>query len=320
MNKHYNKTIFQGRRKDINNRYFEGWYLKQVSKDGTCTISFIPGISYSNSDSHSFIQVIIRNELEELSSYYFSYDLKDAIFKDSPFEITIGECTFSKSGLTVVLKNNEISIKGNLTFNQLSPLPTTFLNPNIMGFFSYIPNMECNHHVISMEHGLVGELIINGEIVKFEGGKGYMEKDWGRSFPREYMWIQCNHFNIEGLRLVLSVAEIPFMWSNFQGFFCSLLYNDKEYRFATYNGSKIKINQAGNGMFDVIISNRKATLKVKGKVDTLASLTSPKDGTMNDTIKEGLAGTVELVLTDNVTNNVLTSTGSNAGIEVMMNI
>ncbi|MEZ4893124.1 MAG: tocopherol cyclase family protein [Saprospiraceae bacterium] len=37
-------------------------------------------------------------------------------------------------------------------------------------------------------------LTINGEELDFTGGKGYMEKDWGRSFPSAYFWMQTNHF------------------------------------------------------------------------------------------------------------------------------
>jgi len=80
-----------------------------------------------------------------------------------------------------------------------------------MGIFAYIPKMECSHGVVSMNHGLEGILKINGEEIDFTGGKGYIEKDWGTSFPKQYIWIQCNNFKNQTTRVFSSVADIPFM-------------------------------------------------------------------------------------------------------------
>ncbi|QII81181.1 hypothetical protein G7057_00970 [Jeotgalibaca arthritidis] len=41
-------------------------------------------------------------------------------------------------------------------------------------------------------------------------GKGYIEKDWGRSFPKNYIWIQSNHFNDNQRSLFFSYAHIPY--------------------------------------------------------------------------------------------------------------
>ena len=49
-----------------------------------------------------------------------------------------------------------------------------------------------------------------------EGGRAYVEKDWGSKFPKTWVWIQANHFealeNSSGAvgTLMLSVASIPF--------------------------------------------------------------------------------------------------------------
>ncbi len=53
------------------------------------------------------------------------------------------------------------------------------------------PAMECYHGVVSMYHLLSGHLEINGDKVDFSGGKGYIEKDWGRSMPSDWIWIQA---------------------------------------------------------------------------------------------------------------------------------
>jgi tocopherol cyclase len=55
--RHEKPILFQGSNKK--DRYFEGWYFKQVCEQHQQTISFIPGISLRKGDQHAFIQVII---------------------------------------------------------------------------------------------------------------------------------------------------------------------------------------------------------------------------------------------------------------------
>jgi tocopherol cyclase len=39
---------------------------------------------------------------------------------------------------------------------------------------------------------------VGGRRVDFSGGSGYIEKDWGRSFPRAWIWAQSNTFTQPG--------------------------------------------------------------------------------------------------------------------------
>jgi hypothetical protein len=90
-----------------------------------------------------------------------------------------------------------------------------------------------------MSHVLEGQLTIDGKSVDFGGGKGYIEKDWGKSFPREYVWMQSNHFINTGTSFMFSEAIIPFKVFHFNGLIISLIVQGQEYRFATYNGAKV---------------------------------------------------------------------------------
>ena len=71
---------------------------------------------------------------------------------------------------------------------------TNFLNPNIMGSFFYIPCMECNHAILSMQNRTQGLLDVNNNKINFNDSIGYIEKDCGRSFPKSYIWCQGNCF------------------------------------------------------------------------------------------------------------------------------
>lgn len=59
----------------------------------------------------------------------------------------------------------------------------TVRSPGIMGWYAWVPTMECYHGVVSLDHAISGKLMIEDQAHDFNGGRGYIEKDWGKSFP-----------------------------------------------------------------------------------------------------------------------------------------
>jgi len=292
MPKNIRKPIlFQG---DINrNEYFEGWYYKQVSSVSEKVISFIPGISLNKYDSHAFIQVI---ESQPLKTYYFKYDMNTFKYNNDPFSIKIGDSTFSKSGISVNICDVSNKINGEIYFSKFQQIETNLFMPNIMGPFAYLPTLDCNHGVISMNHFVNGNIKINGECIKFSNDKGYIEKDWGKTFPNKYIWIQGNNFNNSKDSFVLSIANVPFFHKAFLGHIANLHMDDIEYRFATYNGSRIvKAISDGNNA-NITIKRSNLIINIKAKSYQKGNLKAPINGEMRDVIKEGLGGDISLEL------------------------
>lgn len=293
-----NPVLFQGHLQK--KHYFEGWYFKQVTADGKQTVSFIPGISLDGAESHCFVQVILSPNIQ---TYYFKYPLDQFNTTENPFSVTVGESVFSMDGCQIALNDASqstpqgISIVGDLYFSNLSPIQSSPLMPNIMGFFAYIPRMECNHGVISMNHSLKGSIDIGKQqSLDFDGGKGYIEKDWGTSFPSEYIWIQANHFEKSDCSFMCSIATIPFGLFAFKGVIANLQVDGVEYRFATYNGAKVTNfkNETNAVCFELIKGD--VTLSCEGRLIEYGELKAPEKGEMLRTIKEGLSGEVTLTL------------------------
>ena len=92
-----------------------------------------------------------------------------------------------------------------------------------MGPFSYIPFMECNHAILSMQSHIKGSININNNRINFNNGIGYTEKDWGCSFPKSYIWCQGNSFQNSNASFMLSIANIPFKLFSFRGIICVLI-------------------------------------------------------------------------------------------------
>ena len=315
MNKHKHPEIFQKR--NYNKTYFEGWYYKQVTADGKNTVSFIPGVNIDKSGAKSFIQCLHLNQNNELDAYMINYPIQAFSTSANPFSISINNSKFSMDCIKLDINSEKLKVNGNVKLINLTSIETSALNPNIMGFFSYIPFMECKHGIISMSHQLSGSLNINGEIIDFTGGKGYLEKDWGKSFPSSYVWIQSNHFEDKTTGLFLSLATIPFLSFSFTGFICNLIHKGKEYRFATYNGSKLIVNERTDTSVHLELRNKRYDLEIKGETVLSKKLLAPKMGAMDKTIKEGLSGKVEIVLKDKKGHMILKSKSYQCGMELV---
>lgn len=299
--------------------YFEGWYYKQVSQDMKAAFSLIPGISVVDEDPHSFIQYIYTDEQagkRKMKTGYLRYSLDEFITTENPFTIRIGGSVFSETEILVDLADPEINLKGTIALGPFTTIKKSIMMPDIMGFFAYIPGMECNHGIISMNHKLHGAFTTNEKTIDFSGGKGYIEKDWGTSFPKKYIWIQCNSFKNEDVSLSCSIANIPLLRKNFFGFICCLICGGMEYRFATYNNSTFHIDCLSDTKISFVFRNKDAELRVEAKPAGAGALVAPQNGKMQQVIKEGLSGEVEIQLLNKKEGIACRDVGNMAGIEI----
>lgn len=312
-------VLFQGNLKK--EHYFEGWYYKQVTADQKTSLSFIPAVSLNPNDEHAFIQYILVqiDDYEEVTTQtgYLRFSVKDFLYQHNPFKVSIGESSFSENHVHIDMMDEPFRFRGDIQFGPLHPIETNALQPNIMGVFGYIPKMECYHGVISMKHDLSGFMWINNEKIDFSGGRGYIEKDWGTSFPKQYIWLHSNHFEKEETSLFFSVAHIPFHFTEFEGFIANLVVENKEYRFATYNLSQCRILHVAQDAVRIVLENDRATLDIYAEVLDQGQLIAPVQGTMQKAIKEGISGKIHIKLSDKTTGKVYEDVGQNAGVEIV---
>lgn len=162
-----NAELFQGEKYlNTNKNYFEGWYFKNTNnKNG---ISFIPGININNHDKKAFIQVI-TNDL----SFFVDYKIDDFEYSYSPFYIKIGDNFFSKDKIHIDIKDKNLTVFGDIKYSNNKNIYTNFLSPNIMGPFSYVSFMECNHAILSMKNNANGHIIINDNSLNITLSKGH---------------------------------------------------------------------------------------------------------------------------------------------------
>ncbi|WP_034549591.1 tocopherol cyclase family protein [Carnobacterium funditum] len=301
--------------------YFEGWYYKQVSNDGKQIISLIPGISLSETDSHSFVQYIMtihgNDNKKRTETGYISYPINSFDYQQEPFQLKIGPNVFTESKAVVRLTNEEVTIQGTVEFGEFTPIKHSLLTPNIMGIFAYFPMMECVHGIVSMNHSLTGSFNVNGAKIDFSDGKGYIERDWGKTFPREYVWIQSNHFENNETSLFFSEAHIPFLKTAFQGFICNLVVGKKEYRFATYHRDSCKLEKVSEQSVKIYLENKTAKLIIEAEITDPGELVAPTVSGMQKVIKEELGGNVKIELYLKKEKTLYKDETTSAGIEIV---
>lgn len=116
---------------------------------------------------------------------------------------------------------------------------------------------------------------------------------------------------------MLSIADIPFKIFHFTGMICTLLINDKEYKFTTYNNAKILKYETDNGLIDIKLRKGKYNLNIESKYDDGLLLSAPVKGRMEKDIFESICSNIKVELKKE--NTVFFSdTSSNCGLEVVM--
>jgi hypothetical protein len=305
----FNPSYFQGWGK--NRRYFEGWYFKVIDPTEKFAFAVIPGIAMDDQgQKQSFIQVL--DGINRTAEYH-RFDSEEFQPANNRFEVQILDNSFSSNHIEIGLPE----LSGRIIFTGNVPWPNPWYSPGIMGPYTFVPLMECYHGIVSMDHSLTGELKVNGKTVDFTGGKGYIEKDWGRSFPSAYVWMQTNHFTKPGISFKISVAKIPWIRSSFVGFIAGIWLNDQLIQFTTYNKSELLRSYIDRDVVELQMQNRNYYLEVKAYRDHATSLASPILGFMEGRIEESMTSTVEIKLKDIRSEEIIfQDTGRKTALEV----
>lgn len=296
--------------------YFEGWYYKLVTAGGTQRFAVIPGV-FLGPQGHAFVQVL--DGVTGRSAYH-TYPLDEFWASQEDFDIAIGPNRFTQNSISLQIERPEGQVAGTLHFQGTMPWPVSPLSPGIMGWYAWVPAMECYHGVLSFDHPIDGSLAVDGRSVDFTGGRGYIEKDWGQSFPEAWVWFQTNHFSTPGTCITASVAIIPWVRQAFRGFIVGLAHNGLLYRFATYTGARIEHLEITDSMVSWRLANDHHRLVLQaGRVEG-GLLLGPTRLEMGKRVDETLSATVEVRLATLDGREVFAGAGSYAGLEVHGNL
>jgi hypothetical protein len=296
--------------------YFEGWYFKIVDASEGARYAIIPGISLSPGDGgpHSFVQVLDGATGQTL---YQRYSTEAFAARRDRLEVHVGPNHFTASGMSLNIATTSLTLQGDVQIHGLRPWPVRILSPGIMGWYGWVPRMECYHGVLSFDHTLGGGLQTADQYVDFSGGRGYIEKDWGQSFPSAWVWTQTNHFGTPGISLTASIAMIPWIGHAFPGFIVGFHYQGTLVRFATYTGARTTRLQVTDDVVDWTMEDAVYRLRLIGHRAESGALRGPSKVDMGRPVPETLSATIDTTLTSRLTGETLFhGIGRHAGMEV----
>jgi tocopherol cyclase len=317
-NKSKNSSMFQGNKKT--KKYFEGWYFKMVSQDEGSILSVIPGISISEDGStkHAFIQIIDGKIAE---TKYINFPIEDFYFSKEDFLIKIGNNVFSKDSIVLDIQRDSLLIIGKVYMKNLAELKSkNKQRQKIMGWYYKVPFMECYHGVVSLNHDLYGEIKTNNRSFRFDGGRGYIEKDWGKSMPSSWIWIQTNSFKNSNSSFMLSIAKIPWLGFSFTGFLGFYYINNEMVRFGTYSRAKVKLEKQEKNNLNLNIYLKDKVLEIQTLKNSSGMLKAPVNGNMNRRISEGIDAELTLKIIDKNKKMLFIDRSITTGLEVVGNI
>ena len=137
-------------------QYFEGRYYKHQKDDKALSI-IVGRTQTKQGQEERFIQVITDKGSFKVPVQKGNY--------------------FSDQGIALNINTPQLTLRGAVCYHKLSPIAG-----DIMGPFRFFP-MECRHGIVSMRHRLTGSVVLDGEVLDFTGGLGYMEMNSPGPFP-----------------------------------------------------------------------------------------------------------------------------------------
>ncbi len=309
--------------------YFEGWYYKLVVPEAGVAYAIIPGISLPrNEEGHAFIQVL--NGVDGGTTYH-RFPLSNFHSPKDRFWVALGDNYFSDQEIRLRLPG----LQADVQFHQADriggrPWPKRLFAPGVMGWYGFIPGMQCYHGLVSLHHHLRGTVQDKKGQYAVVGGLGYIEKDWGSSFPNAWVWLQSNHLLSDSpSSLMVSVADIPWLGRSFTGFLCTFLFEGELHTLATWTGAKVQLaieplerlqglahtqtqtgvpagTQYGHASAGAVPATSRATILLKdqrrqllvvGQSTQSGELKSPIAGQMSGKINESLQTQLQITFT-----------------------
>lgn len=259
---------------------FEGWYMKHQIEDRV--FAFIVSFHLDEvGEGYGCVQFISTE-----GSYVKMYGLDVCESRLDGFDVQMGESRFSEDGIQARIDFDGLKVVCDVRYGDLTPLESP-----IMGPFRHIKGLECSHEILSLTHRMCGYLELNDERLDVSQGVGYIEKDSGRSFPKAYMWTQCNFQYRGDHSIVAAVARVPIGKFGFTGVICEVYYRGISYRMATYKGARVK---AYSEHKVVIYQGRRSLCieRMEGQGETCGKnhkLLAPFEGQMSEEIQESPA-------------------------------
>jgi tocopherol cyclase len=185
------------------------------------------------------------------------------------------------------------------------------------GWLSMLPIFEPGWQIL-MAHGLAtGWIEWRGQRYEFTNAPAYSEKNWGRSFPAKWFWLNCNSFDrAEGLALTAGGGRRKVLWATEEVGLIGIHYGDRFYEFVPWN-SQMSWQVQPWGSWQMQATNQDFQVELLGTTDlpSITVQTPGADGLRSD-CRDTLHGNIQLTLRTRGGELILEAQSNMAGLEV----
>lgn len=115
---------------------------------------------------------------------------------------------------------------------------------------------------------------------------------------------------------MIAIANIPFKIFEFKGIICDLIIDNIEYKFTTYNNTKLIDYVVNDELLNITLKKGNYYLNIQSIYDKGHKLTAPVKGKMKKDILESISTTilVTLKLKEKI---IFSDTSTNCGMEIV---
>ncbi len=195
---------------------------------------------------------------------------------------------------TIDINLHELSINLQLMNNQRIDT----LN-NSMGYAYYVPTLPCYHSVLNTSHGVSGSIVHRSNEYAVNNEMGYLEKNWGTSFPDRYMWLHAVDPNDAETSLLFSRADIQWLGRTFTRHVGHMRLDGKHIDLRELSSVVISTHRAGPDTHIYRINSRSLQMDVSITVGHKVLLKAPELGSLSREIPHHIDALIEARVTHN---------------------
>jgi tocopherol cyclase len=185
------------------------------------------------------------------------------------------------------------------------------------GLLSYLSIFEPGWQIL-MAHGLAtGWIEWQGKRYDFTNAPAYSEKNWGRSFPQKWFWVNCNSFSdTVGLAITAGGGRRKVLWTTEEVGMIGIHYRDKFYEFVPWN-SQMSWQIKPWGEWRIQASNSEFQVELIGTTDLPGTMVNtPTEQGLVMCCRDTLKGLLSIDLRTLQGKEIIKASSNNAGLEV----
>jgi tocopherol cyclase len=271
------------------NNYFEGWFQKIYSKELNASIVIIYGYATQNTtDKTGFIQILLPKKTPEI--IYFNRN--EISFHPKEHIVRMGENLLTTESIQI--HTNDIHMFLKLTNNQVTQ---TFKNS--MGYYYFVPHLPCYHSVLNAAHQVSGEIQLKEARYVLNNENGYLEKNWGTSFPESYIWLHAVDPLDAKVSMLFSIAEIKWLGIKFLkhvGHFC---FDDKQIDLRSLNNFAFTYQRPSKDNYQIQIKSSTLQIEISIALGNNILFKGPQGGKLSNDIIHFIDADIQIRLSEN---------------------